>query len=64
MIKEYLLLYETRESEPVFGNGIYERTITTIIHEITLKGKSLVDVVNYAYDSLDIENIIEVVEVR
>lgn len=64
MIKEYLLLYETREIEPVFGNGIYERTITTTIHEITLKGKSLVDVVNYAYDSLDIENIIEVVEVR
>lgn len=64
MIKEYLLLYETRESEPVFGGGIYERTITTTINEITLKGKNLVDVVNYAYDSLDLENIIEVVEVR
>lgn len=64
MIKEYLLLYETKTSEPVFGGGTYDRTVTTTINEITLKGKSLVDVVNYAYDMLELENIIEVVEVR
>lgn len=64
MIKEYLLIYETETSEPVFGGGIYEMEVTTTIHEITLKGKNLVDVVNYAYDMLELEKIIEVVEVR
>jgi len=38
--------------------------VTTTRNEITLKGKNLVDVVNYAYDMLELEKIIEVVEVR
>lgn len=60
MIKEYLLMYEATTSEPVFSNGLWERNITKTLHEITLRGKSLVDVVNYASYSLDIQHIIKV----
>ena len=64
MIKDYLLIYETTKSEAVYGTSNFVRKNTTTILEITLKGKSLCDVVNYAYDVLELENIIEVVEVR
>ena len=64
MIKDYLLIYETTKSEAVYGTSNFVRKNITTMREITLKGKSLVDVVNYAYNSLDLEDIIEVVEVR
>lgn len=52
MIKEYMMTYEKKES-----NGRY---IETTEHQIRIPALTLFDAVDYAYNTLELENITEV----
>lgn len=54
MIKEYMMTYEKKES-----NGRYIETTT---HQIRIPALTLFDAVDYAYNTLELENIMEAYE--
>lgn len=54
MIKEYMMTYEKKES-----NG---RCIETTTNQILIPALTLFDAVDYAYNTLELENITEVYE--
>lgn len=54
MIKEYLITYEKKES-----NGHY---IDITLHHIKIPALTLFDAVDYAHNTLELENITEVYE--
>lgn len=54
MIKEYMITYEKKES-----NGRY---IDTTLHHIKIPALTLFDAVDYAHNTLELEDITEVFE--
>lgn len=54
MIKEYLITYEKKEAN--------ERYIDTTLHHIKIPALTLFDAVDYAHNTLELEDITEVFE--
>lgn len=55
MIKEYLITYEKKQNDG--------RYIESTIHHIKMPALTLFDAVDYAYNTLELDNIKEVFEV-
>lgn len=60
MIKEYCIIYEEEQREKVYASNPSFQYIETTVHELNIPALTLFDAVDYAHNTLELEDIKEV----
>lgn len=60
MIREYCIIYEEEQREKVYASNPSFQYIETTVHELNIPALTLFDAVDYAHNTLELEDIKEV----